>query len=245
MLLTSSGIKNASILGALEGMLGKPVGEATALVVPTGIYPFSVGAEMAGRLIRGTAPTPLCELGWKSVGVLELTALPSIDRSAWVPAVEAADALLVWGGDPLYLSGWMRESGLVEVLASLERPLVYVGVSAGSLVTAPVFGETYQKPYKGTGVPLTVEEMTFPTPEGGVTMNFITAKGAGFVEFAMVVHANDGSRPDATFENAERWAAKLPVPVYAIDDQSAVKVVGESVEVVSEGEWRRFEASAG
>ncbi len=240
LLLTSSGISNPSIRGAMVELLGKPIGESNALIVPTGIYPFPVGAAMAYKAVCGRAPTPLAEVGWKSLGLLELTALPSIDRSAWVPAVEETDALLVWGGDPLYLGYWMEKSGLPEVLASVQRPLVYVGVSAGSMVAAPVFGETYHKPYAGTGSRLTLEDMTFPSADGEVTMNFITGKGAGFTDFAVVPHANHNERPDASFAGVPKWAAKLPVPVYAIDDATAIKVVGGAVEVVSEGEWRRF-----
>ena len=242
LLLTSSGISNPTIRAALVDLLGKPIAESNALIVPTGIYPFSVGAAMAYKAVCGTSPTPLCELGWKSLGLLELTALPSIDRSAWVPAVEETDALLVWGGDPLFLSYWMHKSGLPDILSSLQRPIVYVGVSAGALVAAPTFAESYTKPYQGTGIPLTREDMTFPDGEGEVTMNFITAKGAGFTNFAMLVHANGEGRPDASFAAAPQWAAKLSVPVYAIDDHTAIKVVGNSVEVVSEGQWKRFTA---
>lgn len=241
-LLTSSGISNPSIHNALVNLLGKPVAESNALFVPTGIYPFSGGAAMAYKAVCGQVPTPLCELGWKSLGLLELTALPSIDRNAWVPSVEETDAILVWGGDPLFLSYWMNQSGLTDVLKSLQRPVVYVGVSAGSMSAAPIFGETYREPYRGTGSPLTLEKMIFPAPEGEITRNFVTAKGAGFVGFALIPHANDSDRPDASFANALKWAAKLPVPVYAIDDQSAIQVIGSSVEVVSEGQWKRFTA---
>ena len=242
LLLTSSGINNPTIHKALVDLLGKPIAESNALIVPTGIYPYSVGAAMAYKAVCGTAPTPLCELGWKSLGLLELTALPSIDRSAWVPAVEETDALLVWGGDPLFLSYWMYESALPDLLSSLQRPVVYVGVSAGSIVAAPKFGETYHKPYKGTGSRLTLEDMTFPAGDGEIIMNFITARGAGFTDFALIPHANHKNWPEASFASAPKWAAKLPVPVYAIDDQTAIKVIGDSVEVVSEGEWKRFTA---
>ena len=148
LLLTSSGISNVSIRDALVGLLGRPISESSALVVPTAIYPFSVGPQMAGRLIRGEVATPLTDLGWASVGVLELTALPSIEREVWVPTVRAADALLFWGGDPLYLSHWMRESGLADLLPSLGDT-VYVGTSAGAMVAASVFGETYTEPRAG------------------------------------------------------------------------------------------------
>ena len=242
LLLTSSGISNPSIHNALVDLLGKPVTESNALFVPTGIYPFSGGTAMAYKAVCGQAPTPLCELGWKSLGLLELTALPSIDRNAWAPSVEKTDALLVWGGDPLFLSYWMNQSGLTDLLKSMQGPVVYVGVSAGSMLAAPIFGETYRKPYRGTGSPLTLEDMTFPAPEGEITMNFITAKGAGFTDFALIPHANHKDRADASFDSASKWAANLPVPVYAIDDQTAIKVIGDVVEVVSEGEWNRFTA---
>ena len=240
LLLTSSGISNPSIHNALVDLLGKPVAESNALFVPTGIYPFPGGTAMAYKAVCGQAPTPLCELGWKSLGLLELTALPSIDRNAWAPSVENTDALLVWGGDPLFLSYWMNQSGLTDLLKSMQGPVVYVGVSAGSMLAAPIFGETYRKPYRGTGSPLTLEDMTFPALEGEITMNFITAKGAGFTDFALIPHANHKDRADASFANAPRWAEKLPVPVYAIDDQTAIKVIDDSVEVVTEGQWRRF-----
>ena len=77
-LLTSAGIKNTSIHNALVDLLGKPIAECNALCIPTAIYPFPGGSSMAYRLIHGVAASPLCELGWKSLGVLELTALPSI-----------------------------------------------------------------------------------------------------------------------------------------------------------------------
>lgn len=132
-LLTSAGIKNASIHDALVDLLGKPIAEASALCIPTSSYALPGGANLAWRFISGHEPeTPKCELGWKSLGVLELTALPSIDEELWVPMVRETDVLLVNGGDPLYLSYWMQQSGLADLLPSL--PAVYVGLSAGSMV---------------------------------------------------------------------------------------------------------------
>src|ERR1051326_5483563 len=133
LLLTSSGISNRSIEDALVGLLGKPIAESSALFVPTAIYPFRDGAGMAWQAISGTAKSPLSALGWKSLGVLELTALPSIGEEIWVPAVRETDALLVWGGDVMYLTYWMRESGLADLLPSLSDT-VWVGVSSGSMV---------------------------------------------------------------------------------------------------------------
>ena len=216
-LLTSAGIQNTSIHNALVDLLGKPIAESTALCIPTAIYPFSVGPAMAYRFISGLASSPLTGLGWKSLGVLELTALPSIKRENWVTTVEKTDALLVYGGDVLYLYRWMQESGLADLLPSL-RNTIYVGVSAGSMVTAPIFGETYDDPNKP----------------------FVISKGLGLVDFALLPHLDHDDHPESSTVNVERMAAEVPVATYAIDDQTAIKVIDGAVEVISEGHWKRF-----
>jgi len=216
-LLTSAGIKNTSIHDALVDLLGKPIAESSALCIPTAVYAMPGGAGMAWRLINGRAATPLCELGWKSLGVLELTALPSIDEEHWVPMVQETDALLVGGGDPLYLWYWMRQSGLADLLPSL-REAVYVGVSAGSMVMAPNVGEDFVRWKPPTG----------------------SDRALGLVDFAMFPHLDHENMPDNSMANAEKWAAGVPAPGYAIDDQTAIKVTDGAVEVVSEGHWKLF-----
>lgn len=216
-LLTSAGIQNQRIHDALVNLLGKPAAESSALCIPTAIYPFPGGPAAAYRFITGTTSSPMCELGWKSLGVLELTALPSIPKEVWAASVQAADALLVFGGDVLYLTRWMRESGLADLLPSL-RETVYVGISAGSMVTAPIFGETYDDPH---------------TP-------FVITEGLGLVDFALLPHLDHKDHPESSLANVARMAAQVPVPTYAIDDQTAIAVVNGQAEVVSEGYWKRF-----
>ena len=215
-LLTSAGIKNTSIRDALVDLLDKPIAESSALCIPTAIYAFPGGARMAWQLISGRAASPLCELGWKSLGVLELTALPSIETTHWTTAIEESDALLVGGGDPLYLSYWIQQSGLADLLPSLHEK-VWVGVSAGSLAMAPHIGE----------------EFVYGSPPTG-------DRALGLVNFAMFPHLDHEAMPDHSMANAERWAAGLPVPGYAIDDETAIKVVDGTVDVVSEGQWKLF-----
>ena len=226
LLLTSSGIANPSIHDALVDLLGKPVAESRALFIPTAIYPFPGGGAMAWQALSGAAKSPLCDIGWKSLGVLELTALPSIQRESWVPTLHETDALLVWGGDVLYLSYWMKRSGLVDLLPSLEN-LVYVGVSAGSIAMTP-----YNCDFEW--------DLQFVPP--GSDMLLETERATGLVDFALCVHLDN---PDPRFEdnsmaNVERWAGTVPVPTYAIDDQSALKVTAGAVEVVTEGHWKLF-----
>ncbi len=220
LLLTSGGIKNDSIRNTLVDLLGKPIAESSALCIPTAIYAFPGGAGKAWQLISGRAATPLCELGWKSLGVLELSALPSIKEEYWIPMVQHTDALLVGGGDPLYLCYWMRQSGLADLLPSLHET-VYVGVSAGSLVMAPNVGEDF----------------IYWNPPAGRDQTL------GLVDFAMFPHLDHEVMPDHSMTNAEEWAARLDVPAYAIDDETAIQVVDGAVQVVSEGHWKRFTPS--
>ena len=241
VLLTSAGIKNSSIHAALVGLLGKPIADSDALFIPTGLYPFPGGPGMAWRAISGQASSPLCELGWKSLGVLELTALPSIEEAAWVPGVRDADALLVGGGDPLYLAGWMRRSGLTGLLPALRSEAVYVGVSAGSIAATSTFVETYREPPRGIDGPPRSEGIVFATPQGDVHRILVTGQGAGLVDFAVIPHLDHAGHPDASLANAERWAARIPAPAYAIDDETAISVVDGFAQVVSEGHWKLFQ----
>jgi dipeptidase E len=216
-LLTSAGIANASINDALVGMLGKPIAESSALCIPTATYALPGGADLAWRFIAGREPrTPMCELGWGSLGVLELTALPSIDEEQWVATVRETDVLLVNGGDPLFLCHWMRRSGLANLLPSLSA--VYVGLSAGSMVMTPAIGEDFVGWRPPTG-----DERTL-----------------GLVGFSLFPHLDHEDLPDNSMADAERWASTMEVPAYAIDDETALRVVDGTVEVVSEGHWRLF-----
>jgi len=243
LLLTSGGIANNSIQAALVDLLGKPIAESNALFIPTAIYPFPGGPGMAWRAMSGDAPSRLSQLGWKSLGILELSVLPSIEEAAWVPTVRDADALLFWGGDPLFLANWMRRSGLTDLLPTLRSEAVYVGVSAGSIAAASTFVETYTEPPRGTDGPLKSEDIVFSTPQGDVDRILVTGQGAGLVDFAVIPHLDHEHHPDASMANAEKWAARIPAPTYAIDDQTAIKVTDGpdgTVDIVSEGRWKLF-----
>ncbi|MCT9819580.1 Type 1 glutamine amidotransferase-like domain-containing protein [Microbacterium sp. W1N] len=224
LLLTSGGVTNASIRAALIRMLGKEIADSDALLVPTAQWghpacsPQSVWRTAAGRSSGGTG---LVELGWKSVGVLELTALPSIGAERWEPWVRAADVLLVDGGDAAYLAHWVRESGLGDLLPTLDDT-VWVGVSAGSMVMTPSIGDEF---------------VEWRSDAADATL--------GVVEFSIFPHLNYPGWESNTLERARQWATRMPRPSYALDDQSAIAVVDGAVSVVSEGEWESFPAEVG
>lgn len=240
LLLTSSGISNKSIYNALVELLGKPVAEAKALFVPIGVYPFPGGQYYAWNPIGGDAASRMCQLGWKSIGILELSVLPSIDKDRWLPTLEEADALLVWGGDPLFISYWMKESGLTDLLPSLLDKLVYVGVSAGAIAVASLFAETYSAERSCAGDPLKSEEIVFSMAQGEVRATLVTAKGMGLTEFAVIPHFENKNHFAGSWNNVENWASRIPVPVYAIDEDTALKVTDGNIEVISEGRWKLF-----
>ena len=218
-LLTSAGIRNTSIQAALADLLGKPIADSSALCIPTGMYGHPhVRPDGTWRFISGReTQTPMCELGWKSLGVLELTALPSIGEERWVPWVRETDVLLVGGGDALYLCHWMRQSGLADLLPSLPGT-VWVGLSAGSMVMTPRIGEDF---------------VGWKPPTGGDST-------LGVVDFSIFPHLDHEMLPENTMADAERWAVGIRGQAYAIDDETAISVTDGAVEVVSEGHWRLF-----
>lgn len=217
LLLTSGGITNQSIEHALIELLGKPIAECRALIIPTAVYPLSIGATLAWQFVTGAwEDNRMTSLGWQSLGILELSALPSIGRERWLPRVEEADVFLVDGGDALYLAHWMRESGLAELLPSLHA--VWVGLSAGSMVMTPRIGHDF---------------VGWTPPSGG-------DETLGLVDFAIFPHLDHPDLPENTLTHAQRWAETMPIPAYAIDDQTAIRVVDGAVDVITEGHWTFF-----
>jgi dipeptidase E len=219
LLLTSAGVKNQSIMNALVDLLGKPITETNALCIPTASYGHPGGMSGAYRFIHGVATTPMTELGWKSLGVLELTALPSLPRDYWVPFVEETEILLVNGGDAGYLGYWIRESGLADLLPSLDHT-VWLGLSGGSMVMAPNIGMDFVK---------------WRAPDGGDTT-------LGIVDFAMFPHLDHPALAENTMKDAEQWASAMSIPCYAMDDETAIRVVDGTVDVISEGNWKLLNA---
>jgi dipeptidase E len=218
LLLSSAGVTNPSIHAALVELLGKPIEESAALAIPTASYGHpGVSSHQAWKFIAGLEPrTPMVELGWKSVGILELTAVPTMD-DRWISWVREADVLLANGGDSLYLGHWMRASGLADLFPSLDDK-VYVGLSGGSMVMTPRIGEDF---------------VQWKPPGGGDA-------ALGLVDFSIFPHLDHPELPENTMADAERWAAGMPLPCYAIDDETAIRVVDGAVDVISEGHWRLF-----
>ena len=218
LLLTSGGVTNQGIRDALIGMLGKPIAESDALFIPTAQWGQpACGPQSVWRSTAGRGDGSLVGLGWRSVGVLELTALPSIDDERWMPWVRETDVLLVDGGEARYLATWLERSKLADLLPELTDT-VWVGVSAGSMVLTPRVGG----------------EFLDWQPDG-------PDDTLGLVDFSIFPHLDYPGWTGNTLEAARRWATRIPGRSYAIDDQTAIAVVDGDVEVVGDGRWERFD----
>ena len=215
-LLTSAGIKNKSIRQALLSLLNKPIEECNALCITTAIYVFENGPKMAYDFILGKSDTPMCELGWKSLGVLELSALSEINPEVWQKQMRSTDVILVNGGDPLFLYYWMNKLNFKTFLPTLDA--TYVGLSAGSMVLTPRIGQDF--------VNWNPHQMSDET--------------LGLVPFSLFPHLNHPSLPDNIMSTATKWAQDIKIPAYALDDESAILVRDAHIEVISEGEWHQL-----
>jgi dipeptidase E len=213
LLLTSGGVTNPSIRDSLVELLAKPIAECRALCIATAQWGHPMcGPGSVRDVVVGQPQLLMSGPEWASVGLLELTALPSIGEERWVPWVREADVLLVDGGDATYLCHWMRQSGLADLLPSLTD-MVWVGVSAGSMVMTPRIGASF---------------VNWPSAPDDRTL--------GIVDFSIFPHLD--VFPTNTLADAQRWAADIAGPAYVMDDQTAIKVTNGAVEVVSEGQWK-------
>lgn len=217
LLLTSGGVTNSSILKALQDLLAKPISECNALACSTASFPMANGAQLAQNFYDVNGDSAMTNLGWKSVGILELTALQSISDATWKQQLRDADVMLVNGGDPLYLHHWMKTSGVAEFISTLDH-LVYVGLSAGSMIMTPRIGEEF---------------VEWKQPDG-------TDTTLGLVDFSIFPHLHHPMLTENTMAAAVEWAKKLGNESYAIDEDTAIKVVAGQVEIISEGNWKKF-----
>lgn len=221
LLLTSGGVTNDSIRRALVEMLPRPIEQCRALFIPTAQWgqPLCSPQSVRRSVVGGREGiSDMVDLGWASVGLLELTTLPSVGAERWMPWVRDADVLLVDGGEAVFLAHWLRESGLIALAETLDE-LVWVGVSAGSMALTPRIG------------PLFVDWAGAPSDET-----------LGLVDFSIFPHLDYPGWDENTLARAREWARGIPNEAYAIDDETAIVVDGGRVQVISEGHWEHFAA---
>ena len=215
LLLTSNGLCNKSIVNALADLLGKPFEKSTLAFVPT-----AANVEIGRKQWLINDMDNCVKAGFATVDIVDISALP---KSLWQPRLDVADVMLFGGGNTFYLRSWFRKSGLEKLLPKYLKTKIYVGISAGSMVT-------------GQKIILSdAKKLYYPTIKG-----FKDDEGLKLVDFSVRVHFNSDFFPNVRHNVIAKIAKKSPEAIYAIDDESAIKVVDGKIEVVSEGEFLKF-----
>lgn len=214
LLLTSGGLGNKSIISALEELTGKPFNQLNLAFIPT-----AANLEEGDKWFLIEDLCKCRELGF-STDIVDISALP---KEVWLPRLEKADVIFIGGGNVYHLMYWVNKSGLGEVLPQLLKTRVYVGISAGTVIAT-------------SSIKLAEEEK----PPAEKIGEICDDRGLGLVNFLVEPHINNHYFPQLTFEYVEKEARETSYPIYALDDNSAIKVIDNQVEIISEGEWKRF-----
>ena len=230
LLLTSAGITNDSISNALIELLGGLTEKASIAVIPTAHNPVQGDKSW---VLEEDLLLPH-ELGWKRFSIVDLAAVHSLDKRLWWPQLENADVLLFGGGNTFYLSYWLQKTGVFNVIPKWLQTKVYVGISAGSQMAGDNLHVTTEALEKGYD--LRDDEYDELGPKGQSS-----GKSLKLVPFVFRPHLNAPHFPKIREDTMREAAKHIDVPVYALDDQSALKVVDSYTEVVSEGTWQLFE----
>ncbi|MDO8452778.1 MAG: Type 1 glutamine amidotransferase-like domain-containing protein [bacterium] len=212
LLLTSAGFTNKSIAKACEELTGKPLKKLKLAFVPT-----AANVEEGDKdwLINDLYRTRKL---FKEVDIIDISA---VGKEIWEPRLRGADVLMFGGGNSFHLMNCLEKSGLKDLLPELLKTKVYVGISAGSICCGPSL-----KSLKSWYYPDLEDE------KGDIALKF--------VNFHFRPHLNSKWFPKVREEILEEFAKEFPEPFYALDDQSAIKVDGEKVTIVSEGVWKKF-----
>lgn len=215
LLLTSSGIRNKSIEKALLDLLGKPFDKSNLLFIPTAANPEE-GDK--GWLIDDIYN--FRKLKFSSFNMLDIS---GVEKDIWFPAFNKADVIVFGGGDCYYLLDAIEKSGVGAELSKLIKTKVYVGISAGSMITAK-------------NVSISIDNILYYEKYRKEK----NKKGLGLVDFELRPHLNSDWFPKVRLPHLRELAEKESYSFYAIDDNTAIKVVDGKTEVISEGEWKKF-----
>jgi dipeptidase E len=214
LLLTSNGLTNEKISQALFDLVGKHANQVSVAFIPTAAF-FEEGDK--GWLLDHLSA--IKNFGC-SIDIVEISALP---RDKWLPRLESADVLFLGGGNNFYLMEWLKKSGLADLIGGMLENKVYAGISAGSMVASPLLRRS------------DAEEIY--SENFGSDNN---VAGLRLVDFYILPHLNSQIFPNVNKEFIQKVIISSPEKVYALDDQSALKVLNGNVEVVSEGQWLEF-----
>jgi len=215
LLLTSGGLTNKSISKALFDLAGKKPKDTSLVFIPTA---SNIETGDKGWLIDDLKN--LQKQGFKSIDIADISAVP---ENIWRPKFEEADVLFFEGGNTYHLMEWINKSGLVKLLPEYLKTKIWVGVSAGSMVT-------------NSDLALKISQALYE--EDLDRMGDMA--GLNYVDFYFVPHLNSPYFPKLTEENIKKLTGRISKKIYAMDDQSALKIIDGKVEIISEGKYLEY-----
>ena len=215
LLLTSAGIRNQTILKGLDELDLKPFDQLKVAFIPTAANLESGDKDWLIDDLRR-----LSFLKFSQIDIVDISALP---KEIWLTRLEESDILFVEGGNTYHLMYWFNKSGLSKILPKLLETKIYIGVSAGSIIATPslINADFESKPLKE------INEEIFH-------------QGLKLVDFMIEPHINSIYFPDSTLEKLAKRSKKYNSPIYGIDDETAIKIDGDKIEVISNGVWKKF-----
>ena len=215
LLLTSAGIRNQTILKGLDELADKPLDQLKVAFIPTAANLESGDKDWLIDDLRR-----LSFLKFSQIDIVDISALP---KEIWLTRLEESDILFVEGGNTYHLMYWFNKSGLSKILPKLLETKIYIGVSAGSIIATPslINADFESKPLKE------INEEIFH-------------QGLKLVDFMIEPHINSIYFPDSTLEKLAKRSKKYNSPIYGIDDETAIKIDGDKIEVISNGVWKKF-----
>lgn len=216
LLLTSNGLSNQSIANALFELVGKPASETTVVFIPTAMNAIWGDKEWFIDDLNN-----IKKQEFKTIDIVDISALP---KNVWLPRMEKGDVLFFSGGNTSHLMRCLKESGLAELLPELLKTRVYAGISAGSMVTNPTLALSSE------------DKKVYYEEEFG----YQSEEALNFVDLYVRPHLNSPHFPDAREEYFAEIAKKMQKTIYVLDDESALKIVDDQVEVITEGEYVKF-----
>ncbi|MEK7635399.1 MAG: Type 1 glutamine amidotransferase-like domain-containing protein [Patescibacteria group bacterium] len=214
LFLTSSGLTNKSIIKALFDLIGKKPEDTSLVFIPT-----ASNVETGDKDWFINDLINIKKQNFKTISIADISA---VSEDIWKPQLEEADVLFFEGGNTYHLMRWINESGLAKLLPELLKTKVYVGVSAGSMVTGP-------------DLALRLSQVIY-----GEDMEEKNMDGLGFVNFYFLPHLNSPYFPARMEKNAKKVADEISKKIYFLDDQSALKIENNKIEVISEGKYLEY-----
>lgn len=212
LLLTSDGITNKSIANALFDLVGKKPEDTSLIFVPT--------ASNVEKGDKGWLIDDLINLKKQNFKLIDIADISAVDEKIWKSKFEKADVLFFEGGNTYHLMEWINKSGLIRLLPEMLKTKVYVGVSAGSMVT-------------NSDLALKISQMVYEEDLDKTE----DMKGLGYVDFYFLPHLNSEYFKKLRESTIREVTQGMKERIYAMDDDSALKIVDGKVEVISEGKW--------